>query len=326
MLILVTGATGKVGQAFLTRFLGDGRWPDAKVRALCHNRTLPPDSRIECVRGSIADRETVEQAMKDVTHVFHMATVKEDPVQAMDVSVKGMFFLLEAFRTNPAAQQFVLIGGDCSVGHIFNKYDAPVSEDAPLRPYPGVYALSKVLEETMLQSYNTQYGINGVTLRAPWIMEKDDFRYALSFGDDQFGGPDWETLISPAERRMYAQNGNVPILLDAEGEPLKRNFVHVTDLVEAMVAVIDNPAARQQLFNIAMTMPVDYAEAADYLEKTRGKRGVKIHSPFHSNLLDNAKARLRLGWKPEYDLQRLIDEAFDYQRAEDEIRKVWYAG
>ena len=116
MLILVTGATGKVGQAFLTRFLGDGRWPDAKVRALCHNRTLPPDSRIECVRGSIADRETVEQAMKDVTHVFHMATVKEDPVQAMDVSVKGMFFLLEAFRTNPAAQQFVLIGGDCSVG------------------------------------------------------------------------------------------------------------------------------------------------------------------------------------------------------------------
>ena len=178
----------------------------------------------------------------------------------------------------------------------------------------------------MLQSYNTQYGINGVTLRAPWIMEKDDFRYALSFGDDQFGGPDWETLISPAERRMYAQNGNVPILLDAEGEPLKRNFVHVTDLVEAMVAVIDNPAARQQLFNIAMTMPVDYAEAADYLEKTRGKRGVKIHSPFHSNLLDNAKARLRLGWKPEYDLQRLIDEAFDYQRAEDEIRKVWYAG
>jgi nucleoside-diphosphate-sugar epimerase len=157
-------------------------------------------------------------------------------------------------------------------------------------------------------------------------MEKDDFRFALSFGDDQFGGPDWNTLISPAERRMYAQNHNVPILVDAAGAPLRRNFVHVSDLVEAMVAVIDNPAARQQLFNIAMTQPIDYAEVAAYLEATRGLRGVRINSPFHSNHLDNAKARLLLGWEPAYDMKKLIDEAFDYQRAADDVRKVWYVG
>jgi nucleoside-diphosphate-sugar epimerase len=326
MRVLVTGATGKVGQAFLARFLTDARWSDARVRALCHNRALPASDRLEIVRGSIADREVVDRAMAGVTHVFHMATVKEDPVQAMDVSVKGMFWLLEAFRANPAAQQFVLIGGDCSVGHIFENYGAPITEDSPRRPYPGVYALSKVLEEVMLESYFVQYGINGVTLRAPWIMEKDDFRCALSFGEDQFGGPAWETLISPAERRMYAQNRNVPILIDADGKPLRRNFVHVTDLVEAMVAVIDNAAARQQLFNVAMTSPVDYAEAARYLEQTRGLKGVRINSPFHSNVLDNAKARLLLGWEPAYDFKKLIDEAFDYQRAPEDVRKVWYVG
>lgn len=326
MLVLVTGATGKVGQAFLARFLGDERWAGAGLRALCHNRTLPPEPRIESVRGSISDATVVEAAMRGVTHVFHMATVKEDPVQAMDVSVKGMFWLLEAFRKSPTARQFVLISGDCAVGHIFQRYEGPVTEESPRRPYPGVYALSKVIEETMLESYFGQYGINGVTLRAPWIMEKDDFRYALSFGDDQFGGPPWDALISPAERRMYQQNRNVPVLLDADGRPLRRNFVHVSDLVEAMIAVIDNPAARQQLFNIAMTRPIDYGQVADYLETTRGMRGVRINSPFHSNLLDNAKARLRLEWEPAYDMQRLIDEAFDYQRAEDDIRKVWYVG
>jgi UDP-glucose 4-epimerase len=326
MLALVTGATGKVGQAFLTRVLDDTRWAHARLRALCHNRTVAPHERLEVVRGTIADADTVRRAMAGVTHVFHMATVKEDPVQAMDVSVKGMFFLLEEFRKCPTAQQFVLIGGDCSVGHIFNAYDGPITEQSPRRPYPGVYALSKVLEETMLESYFVQYGINGVTLRAPWIMEKDDFRYALSFGDDQFGGPAWETLISPAERRMYAQNRNVPILIAADGKPLKRNFVHVSDLVEAMVAVIDNPAARQQLFNIAMTRPIDYAEVAEYLERSRGLRGVKITTPFHSNALDNAKARLKLGWEPAYDMQKLIDEAFDYQRAADDVRKIWYVG
>jgi nucleoside-diphosphate-sugar epimerase len=55
-------------------------------------------------------------------------------------------------------------------------------------------------------------------------------------------------------------------------------------------------------------------------------RGIRIASPFHSNTLDNAKARLRLGWQPAYDYQKLIDEAFDYQRAEDDVRRVWYVG
>lgn len=326
MLVLVTGATGKVGQAFLARFLADPRWPEARVRALCHNRTLPETERLEVVKGSIADRAVVDRAMAGVTHVFHMATVKETPDEAMDVSVKGMFWLLEAFRQSPTASQFVLIGGDCVVGHIFVPYGTPITEDSPRRPYPGVYALSKVLEETMLESYFVQYGINGTTLRAPWIMEKDDLRYALSFGDDQFGGPGWETLISPEERLRYAKGNNVPLLIATDGRPLKRNFVHVSDLVEAMAAVIDNPAARQQLFNVAMTDPVDYGVVASHLEQTRGMKGVRIETPFHSNILDNAKARHMLGWAPKYGTAELIDAAFAYERAPDDPRKVWYVG
>lgn len=326
MQLLVTGATGKVGQAFLARFLADARWPQARVRALCHNRTLPVQDRLEIVHGSIADRDLVERAMAGVTHVFHLATVKESPDEAMDVSVKGMFWLLEAFRQNPAARQFVLIGGDCVVGHIFVPYDDPITELSPRRAYPGVYALSKVLEEVMLEQSFVQYGLNGTILRAPWIMEKDDFRFALSFGDEQFGGPAWETLISPAERRVYASDGNVPLLLDATGAPLRRNFVHVDDLVGAMLAAIDNPAARQQLFNIAMTTPVDYGVVADHLSATRGMKPISIATPFHSNALDNTKARHRLRWEPQYDTHKLIEAAFAYQRAPNDVRKIWYAG
>jgi UDP-glucose 4-epimerase len=326
MRILVTGATGKVGQAFVARLLGESRWAHATIRVLCHNRSLPPADRLEIVHGSISDRDVVHAALAGVTHVFHMATVKEDPQLAMDVSVKGMFWLLEEFRTSPTAEQFVLIGGDCVVGHCFVPYEAPVTETSPRRAYPGVYALSKVIEEVMLEQYQIQYGINGTTLRAPWIMEKDDFRYVLSFGDDQFGGPGWETLISPAERRLYATNDNVPILVAGDGKPLKRNFVHVDDLVGAMLAVIDTPAARQQLFNIAMTKPVDYQEVADHLSATRGLRGVRINTNFCSNALDNAKARHMLAWEPEYDLAKLIDTAFAYQRTPQDVRKIWYAG
>jgi len=323
--ILVTGATGKVGQVFIARLLADARWPDATVVALCHNRTPPPTPRLETVHGSIADRLVVAQALSGVTHVVHMATVKEDPLQAMDVSVKGMFWLLEEFRQSPTAEQFMLIGGDCVVGHCFVPYDAPVTETSPRRAYPGVYALSKVLEEVMLEQAQEQYGVNGTILRAPWIMEKDDFRYALSFGADQFGGPDWDTLISAEQRRAYAAGNRVPVLIAADGQPLKRNFVHVEDLVSAMLAALGNPAARQQLFNIAMTKPVDYREVARQLER-RGMSGVEIETPYHSNMLDNAKARHLLGWEPQYDLARLVDAAFDYQRPAGDVRKVWYAG
>ena len=326
MQILVTGATGKVGQSFLARFLADQRWTNAKILALCHNRTLPETDRLKMVRGSIADPAVVAAAVDGTTHIVHMATVKEDPVQAMDVAVKGMFQLLEAFRQSPTAAQFILIGGDCVVGHCIMPWDEPITETSPFRPYPGVYALSKVLEETMLAQFGIQYGLNWTTLRAPWIMEKDDFRFALSFGPDQFGGPDWDTLISPEQRRAYAAAGNLPLLLAADGKPLKRNFVHVDDLVDAMLAAIDHPAARQQLFNIAMTEPVDYGIVADRLQQTRGMAPVRIATPFHSNLLDNSKARLKLGWTPRIDTAALVDRAFDYARSTNDPRKVWYPG
>lgn len=326
MQILLTGATGKVGQHFLDAFLRDSRWADATLVALCHNRTVNEDDRVSMVRGSISDKAVVAEAMKGVTHVVHMSAVKEDPDLAMDISVKGLFWLLEEFRQSPTAEQFILIGGDCSVGHIFHEYDGPVTEHAPRRAYPGCYALSKVLEETMLEQYFVQYDLNGCCLRAPWIMEKDDFKYVMSFGDDQFGGPLWDELIPANDIAAHHKSNKMPLLMDRNEKPLRRNFVHVSDLISAVLCALDNPAARQQTFNIAMNRPVDYAEVAAHMEKSRGQKSVTIPSQFHSNWLDNNKARLQLEWEPQYDLQKLIEEAYTYQRADNDPRKIWYAG
>ena len=279
MQLLVTGITGKVGQNFLPRFLAEPRFAEWQVLALCNNRTIPETDRVKVLRGSMNDPETISKAMAGTTHVLHMAAVKEDPVHAMDVAVKGMFLLLEAFRANKVGRQFMLIGGDCSVGHCFVPYDGPVTEESPRRGYPGVYATTKILEEVMLEQAGIQYGVNWTTLRAPWIMEKDDFKYALSFGPDQFGGPDWDTLISPALRRQYTESNAAPVLIAGDGKPLKRNFVHVDDLVEAIIVSLDNPAANQELFNIAMTEPVDYAAVGTHLERTRGMKPARIETP-----------------------------------------------
>jgi nucleoside-diphosphate-sugar epimerase len=326
MLVLVTGATGKVGRRFVERILGEPRFSGARVRALCHQRTLPANDRLEVVRGTISDQECVASAIGGVTHAVHLATCKEMPEIVMDVAIKGMFFLLEAFRTSPSARQFILIGGDAGVGHFFYQHDGPVTERTPHMAYPGCYALSKVLEEVMLTQFGIQYGVNWCTLRAPWIMEKDDFRYTLSFGNDVFGGPDWKTLVPKEIAERCRRNGTVPLLRDAGGSPLKRNFVHVDDLVEAMLAAIDQPAAQRELFNICMDEPVDYGKMAAYLLRTRGLGSIDIPSAYHSTWMDNSKAKFLLSWRPQYDLEKLIDAAWDYRRAPDDPRKIWYPG
>ena len=322
--ILVTGATGKVGRRFIDRL--HETHPDDHVRALCHTRALPESPWLSVVRGSIAERTVADAAMRGATHVVHLATCKETPEDVMDVTVKGLFWLLEAARVSPSLRRFMLIGGDAAMGHFVYPHPLPVTETQRWSPYPGCSALSKVLEEAMLEQYYIQYGLDGCCLRAPWIMEKDDFRYTLRFGDDQFGGPPWRDLIGAEAAASHAATGAVPILQDGAGVAIKRNFVHVDDLVDAMLIALDHPRAKQQLFNICMDEPVDYAEVATHLARTRGLASVPIRSRFHSTWLDNRKARLLLGWKPLYDLPRLVDAAWDYRRAADDPRKIWYPG
>ena len=324
--ILVTGATGKVGQAFIRRLLAEPSFNHFNVRALCHNRSLPAQDRLEVVHGSIDQQMAVEAAMNGVTHVLHLATSKETPESIMDVAVKGLFWLLESCRQSPTFEQFILIGGDAGMGHFVYPHPIPVTETQKHSAYAGCYALSKVLEEVMLEQYYIQYNLNGCCLRAPWIMEKDDFKAQLSFGEDVFGGPRWRDLVGAERADDYVKTQTIPVMLDPDGKPVKRNFVHVDDLVSAILLAIDHPKARQQTFNICMDEPVDYGELGAYLHQSKGLPTVELSTPFYSTWLDNAKAKFLLGWRPTYDLPKLTDAAWAYQRSSDDPRIIWYPG
>ncbi|HWE04150.1 MAG TPA: NAD(P)-dependent oxidoreductase [Tepidisphaeraceae bacterium] len=324
--LLVTGAAGKVGRQFIHRILNDPAFSRTTVRALCHNRMLEPADRLEVIAGDMSSRDDVRAAVDGITHVLHLATCKETPETIMDVAVKGMFWLLEECRSSKQFRQLILVGGDAGMGHFFYPHPVPVTERQKHAAYPGCYALSKVLEEVMLEQYYIQYNLNGCCLRAPWIMEKDDFKQTLSFGPDVFGGPRWRDYVSSEEADRYEAAGAIPVMLDAAGEAVKRNFVHIEDLIDAILAAIDCPKARQQLFNICMDEPIDYREVGSYLKATRGLATVDIKTEFHGTWLDNAKAKFLLGWKPRYDMKRLIDSAWEYRRSPQDPRKVWYPG
>ena len=324
--LLVTGATGKVGQQLLSKIFYEDKFDDFIVRALCHKRMLPTHSRLEVVKGSISNRKDVHAALQGVTHVLHLATCKETPDEIMDVAVKGMFWLLEECRISPSFKQFILIGGDAGMGHFFYKFPVPITEQQKHSAYPGCYALSKVLEETLLEQSYIQYGLNGCCLRAPWIMEKDDFKCTLSFGDDIFGGPRWRDLVGDEKADEYQAKKTIPVLCDSTGEAIYRNFVHIDDLIASIFRAIDNPKAKQQTFNICMDVPVNYRAIANFLYISKNLPSVDIVTEFESTWLDNAKAKFLLGWRPRYNLVDLIKSSWEYEREPDDPRKVWYPG
>jgi nucleoside-diphosphate-sugar epimerase len=327
MRILVTGATGKVGQACIAEILESKDFENASIVALCHNRTLNPTDQIETIKGSIADQKTVTEALKGITHVIHLATCKETPEEVMDVTVKGLFWLLEECRKSSIFKHFILVGGDASMGHFFYDHSIPVTEAQKHTAYPGCYALSKVLEEVMLEQYQIQYNFPGTCLRAPWIMEKDDFKFSLSFGKDVFGGPVWRELVDENEADQHHKKGTIPLMLDSQNVPMKRNFVHVDDLVRAIQCAILNPVpAKGQTFNICMDEPVDYKKVSEYLKETRNLESVLVKTQYCSTWLDNSKAKFLLDWRPKVGLHELIDRAWNYTRKQEDVRKIWYPG
>jgi UDP-glucose 4-epimerase len=326
MHILVTGASGKLGRRVVRRLLQEEAFSNATITAATFSRDLDiDDPRLHLVKGDLSDRSFVREVMQSVTHVLHMATCKELPEVIMDVSVKGMFWLLEEFRKQNGAY-FLLIGGDAAVGHAHFEASEPITEDYGHRAYPGCYALSKVLEEVMLSQAHIQYGIEGCCLRAPWLVADDDVRYALTFSPDVFGAPKWCDEIEPDLVEKYTREQSVPLAIAADGNPLRRGMLAVEDLVDAIVQALKLQPAGCETFNIAMDEPFDYAKAAKHLKSTLGLQPVEVQTQLHSVTLDNTKAKNDLGWAPKHDTKALVDKAWRFERTSGERETAAYPG
>jgi UDP-glucose 4-epimerase len=75
-----------------------------------------------------------------------------------------------------------------------------------------------------------------------------------------------------------------------------------------------------------MDEPVDTAAVAAHLKTTQGLGSIDIPSAYHSNWLDNTRAKLDLNWRPRTDLAKLIGAAWSFSAPPTNPRMVWYPG
>ncbi|MGB0582182.1 MAG: NAD-dependent epimerase/dehydratase family protein [Limisphaerales bacterium] len=310
--VAVFGASGKLGQRILPLLKQRG----LNVRALIH-RTPLSDNSAESISGSITDPDIVSQVVEDADIVIQMATTKEDPDTFFDVSVKGTFNILEACRQH-SIRQFILLGGDASFGIWFYPQPEPINEKHALTAYPGHYAFSKVIEETMADQYRIQYDLPITILRSSWVHENDDLlnHFSLLKNVDPsekghgFGAVDEATLdlVRNGEER-------VPILIDRNGDPFRRHIVHIDDVLQAFDKLLDNPKAVNTSFNIAGPAAFDYRTAAEHLSQRTGIPTHEIPCPeYHSFEIDITKAQAELGYAPENDICTMLDRALESRK------------
>ena len=322
--VLVTGASGKLGAPLCEALVQAGY----QVLALRHRFAVGvPD--VEEVQGDVADAGLLCSLVARSDAVIHLATCKEDREALVSVSVQGTLNLLEAAMRGKTPRRVILASGDAVHGIYFRPQPVPLREDIPLAAYPGYYPLSKVIEETLFQQYYWQAGVPTVCLRMSWIHAEDDILNHLTVAGECFGVPVWRELMSPVEQARYAAGEDAAVALrHPDGRPLRRHIVAVEDCVQAFLLALRQDGIEGQTFAIAMTDPFDYVEAAHYTAQQLTIGVLDLVDPVGQDFfIDTAKARLVLGYQPQYDIYRLIDKAVEFRRAGQQRRqRSGYAG
>jgi UDP-glucose 4-epimerase len=238
MKALVTGGAGFIGSHIVDRLLKDGH----EVVVLDdfstgHRHNLPEHNKLTVVEGDISNFDTVKQCMEDIDWIFHKAAVASvprtvnDPIGSTAINYQGTLHLLEAARHSNVkrmvfASSAALYGDEPTLPKIETM--CPVA----LSPY----AVDKMASEFACGMYTKLYGVETVCLR-----------YFNVYGPKQDPSSPYSGVISIFTDKL--KNKEVPSIF-GDGEQT-RDFVFVSDVVEANMKAITTTEGVGQFYNIA---------------------------------------------------------------------------
>jgi len=293
----VTGGAGFIGSHLVKALVKAGH----QVRVLDNLFTGSIENladvlnTIEFVRGDVRDYGTVESAVRSVDAVVHLAALidvaesVEKPDLYFDVNVRGTYNVVKASRS---AGTFVFASSSAVYGEPIR---VPIPEDHPLMP-KSPYAASKVSGEAFVQAFANQYGFRPVILRLFNV-----------YGPKQSRA--YAGVIIEFIRRV--SRGEPPVIF-GDGEQT-RDFIHVSDVVEAIMLSFRNEEARG-VFNIGSGEGITINHLASLILKLMGRENLKpIYAQsrpgdIRNSVADITKAKRKLGFNPKVELKLGIKE------------------
>jgi dTDP-L-rhamnose 4-epimerase len=186
----------------------------------------------------------------------------------------------------------------------------PTSEDKPLHP-TSIYAISKQIQEQMCFCTGQTYDIPVVALR-----------YFNIYGTRQSLSNPYTGVMAIFSSRIL--NSNPPLIF--EDGLQSRDFVHVSDIVQANLLAMNNDKADGHIFNVGTGHPVTILEIAEKLISSMGSElKPEIASKFRAGDIRHCFADISkietLGYKPKVNLDDGMKELVEWVKKQDAVDK-----
>jgi nucleoside-diphosphate-sugar epimerase len=299
--ILVTGASGLVGEAVARRLIGQGH-------AVVATDLQAPTQSLGCPfhAADLREPDAVARMIGDhaVRTVLHAGAISggmvapNDPYRVAMVNVTGTIHLAEACRL-AGVERLVALS---SIG-VYGEQagTAPVQEDAP-KNAADVYSCSKIAMESVLHGFREAFGLPATVLRI-------------------------SSIYGPGRRTPCFVRGLLEAALD--GRPAvvsddlihRRQFVYIDDVTDAVCLALQAPRLTYETYNVTGGLWLSEGEVAAVVRQAVPGSRVEVGPVPPLRLdgrmgpLDISRARADLGYAPKVSLPEGVSRFAAYLRA-----------
>jgi UDP-N-acetylglucosamine 4-epimerase len=271
-------------------------------------------ARFKLIEGDITDLDTCKHAVDGADYVLHQAALGsvprslENPIRTNETNITGFLNMLVASR-DASVQRFVYAASSSTYG---DHPGLPKIEDRigkPLSPY----AVTKYVNELYADVFARSYGLPTIGLR-----------YFNVFGPRQDPNGAYAAVIPKWFSSLLQSE---PVYINGDGST-SRDFCFVANTVQAniLAAVTQDPAAINQIYNVALGDRTTLNELFEYIRDliAPGSPQVAGVNPVYRDFragdvrhsqADITKARTLLGYEPTH---RVVEGL--------RVASAWYAG
>jgi UDP-glucose 4-epimerase len=292
--VVVTGGAGFIGSNLCRALLEQS----AKVTAFdnLYSGKMEfiedlTDKGLNFVKADIRDTEALEKATKNCKVIFHLAAQTsvpfsmENPKEDCEINVVGTVNVLETAKKAGARVVFA-----SSAAVYGNPEKRPTPETYLTHPV-AFYGLTKLLGENYCRFYKENYGLEVVMFRIFNVY-----------------GPDCHGAIYDFLKKLQKNPSKLEVLGTGKQS---RDFVYVSDMVDALIKAATTPEAAGHELNIGTGTTTSVAELAKMIVDILELTNVDIYftggqawaGDMDITLADNRKAESLLKWKPQVSLR-----------------------
>jgi len=313
---LITGGAGFIGSHLAESLIGQGHsvsvldnLSTGRLENLDHLQRHP---RFTCTIGSVMDETVLGRMIERADVVFHLAAavgvrlVIERPVHTIETNVHGTETVLRLARQH---RKLVLIA---STSEVYGKSaKLPFSEDADLVMGPPSktrwgYATSKLLDEFLALGYWKEYQSPVVVVR---FFNTVGPRQSARYG-----------MVLPNFVRRALQGETITIHGDGSQT---RSFTWVGDVVSAVTALVQEPKAVGDVFNVGNGAETSIGDLALKVKAMTGSDSLIERVPYNQvfddsfedmprRVPDISKIARVVGYKPTVHLDEIIERVIDW--------------